>query len=470
MTEQQFDVFLCHNSEDKPAVIQIAQQLQQNNLKPWLDVWELQPGAIWQYSLEQQIERIGAVAVFVGQQGLGPWQSEEIYAFLQEFISRKCPVIPVMLADAPEQPKLPIFLRNRHWVDFRLQAPDPLVQLVWGITGLRPSAPLDTAQVISAQTAATLSVSNPPYPVGWAPPTTPPSQPANPSQQPPSPWRASDSPAANLTFSFEVVTVNAQGKVAEKTSKTAEYRREDLGNGITLDMVKIPGGRFQMGSPASEDGRAGDEGPQHSVTVPEFWLGKYAVTQAQYQAVMGTNPSVFSENGANRPVERVSWQDAAAFCKKLSQQTGRTYRLPSEAEWEYACRAGTTTPFHFGATMTTDLANYNGNYIYDLGPKGVYREQTTEVGSFPANAFGLRDMHGNVWEWCADHWHDNYEGAPTDGAAWLSSDESGSRLLRGGSWNDYPRDCCSAGRYWDARDGRDDLIGLRLVCASSWAL
>ena len=165
MTEQQFDVFLCHNSEDKPAVIQIAQQLRQNNLKPWLDVWELQPGAIWQYSLEQQIEHIGAAAVFVGQQGLGPWQSEEIYAFLQEFIGRKCPVIPVMLADAPQQPKLPIFLRNRHWVDFRLQEPDPLVQLVWGITGVKPSAPLSTAQVVDIQTAAT---------VGWAPPTTPP--------------------------------------------------------------------------------------------------------------------------------------------------------------------------------------------------------------------------------------------------------------------------------------------------------
>ncbi|MGD1928382.1 MAG: toll/interleukin-1 receptor domain-containing protein [Leptolyngbyaceae cyanobacterium] len=134
MAESQFDVFLCHNSEDKPAVIEIAQQLKQNNLKPWLDVWELQPGAIWQFALEQQIESIGAVAVFVGQQGLGPWQSEEIYAFLQEFIKRGCPVIPVMLPGTPQQPKLPVFLRNRHWVDFRMEDPNPLSQLVWGIT------------------------------------------------------------------------------------------------------------------------------------------------------------------------------------------------------------------------------------------------------------------------------------------------------------------------------------------------
>ncbi|MEM1292111.1 MAG: GUN4 domain-containing protein [Cyanobacteria bacterium P01_H01_bin.162] len=154
MTEQQFDVFLCHNSEDKPAVIEIAQQLQQKSLRPWLDVWELQPGAIWQYALEQQIENIGAAAVFVGQQGLGPWQSEEIYAFLQEFIRRKCPVIPVMLHDAPKQPKLPIFLRNRHWVDYRLQTPNPTVQLIWGITGQRPNDALGTAEVIQTQTVA----------------------------------------------------------------------------------------------------------------------------------------------------------------------------------------------------------------------------------------------------------------------------------------------------------------------------
>jgi formylglycine-generating enzyme required for sulfatase activity len=166
----------------------------------------------------------------------------------------------------------------------------------------------------------------------------------------------------------------------------------------------------------------------------------------------------------------VSWQDAAAFCKKLSQQTGRTYRLPSEAEWEYACRAGTTTPFHFGATMTTDLANYSGNSTYGNGPKGVYREQTTDVGSFPPNAFGLHDMHGNVWEWCADHWHGNYDGAPTDGTAWLSSDESARRMLRGGSWDSGPRNCRSAHRNRYARGNWFNPFGFRLVCASSWAL
>jgi hypothetical protein len=167
MAEQQFDVFLCHNSEDKPTVIEIAQQLQQNGLKPWLDVWELRPGSIWQFVLEQQIENIGAAAVFVGRQGLGPWQEQEIYAFLQEFMRRKCPVIPVLLSDAPQQPRLPIFLKNCHWVDFRLAEPDPLVQLVWGITGIKPQAPLATAQVIDTQTIAQTSTRS------TAPPPTP---------------------------------------------------------------------------------------------------------------------------------------------------------------------------------------------------------------------------------------------------------------------------------------------------------
>ncbi|MBE7385854.1 MAG: SUMF1/EgtB/PvdO family nonheme iron enzyme [Leptolyngbya sp. SIO1E4] len=316
--------------------------------------------------------------------------------------------------------------------------------------------------------------------------------------------------ASAPTFEFEATTIarieqagffwQSEPKVITQTRKgRAEYRREDLGNGVTLDLVRIPEGTFTMGSPADEEGRDwyGDfvdalkgvnvEGPQHQVRVPTFLMGKYPVTQAQWRAVVALpqverdlDPEPAQFKGDNRPVERVNWDDAVEFCQRLSRQTGREYRLPSEAEWEYACRARTTTPFHFGPTITTDLGNYRGtdwdyegktySGSYGQGPKGEYRHQTTDVGSFPANAFGLYDMHGNVWEWCLDHWHQTYEGAPTDGSAWLSPDENAWRLLRGGSWNYGSRNCRSANRNRVARVYGLFLIGFRVVCASSWAL
>jgi len=170
----------------------------------------------------------------------------------------------------------------------------------------------------------------------------------------------------------------------------------------------------------------------------------------------------------------VSWFSAVEFCDRLAARTTREYRLPSEAEWEYACRAGTTTPFHFGETITSELANYNAEYTYGAGVKGTYREQTTEVGSFGvANTFGLYDTHGNVWEWCLDDWHDNYEGAPTDGSPWLENNDNlyqkqGRAILRGGAWINNPKVCRSASRYYINRVGRDIiyyLIGFRVGCS-----
>jgi formylglycine-generating enzyme required for sulfatase activity len=234
-----------------------------------------------------------------------------------------------------------------------------------------------------------------------------------------------------------------------------------------------------MGSPKEEENSMDSERPQHEVTIEPFFMGKYQVTQAQWRFVaqlpqvnreLEQDPSHFK--GDNRPVEQVSWYDAVEFCDRLSQYTGRTYRLPSEAEWEYACRAGTTTPFHFGETITTDLVNYNGNYTYGNGVKGVYRKETTEVGSFGvANNFGLYDMHGNVYEWCLDDWHENYTDAPADGSAWFSSDDklsdkTGRTVLRGGSWYFDARFCRSAFRFRLSRDVRYDLYGFRVVCSA----
>ncbi|MDF5709506.1 MAG: bifunctional serine/threonine-protein kinase/formylglycine-generating enzyme family protein [Nostoc sp. S4] len=188
------------------------------------------------------------------------------------------------------------------------------------------------------------------------------------------------------TFNFETVTVDAKGTITNRRNGEAKSFVEDLGNGVTLEMVQIPGGTFKRGSPEGEVGRDKNESPQRQVTVPGFFMGRYEVTQAQYQAIMGTNPAHFK--GEKLPVDKVSWDDAVEFCQKLSQKTGHTYRLPSEAEWEYACRAGTTTPFYFGETITPDLVNYNGYYTYASAPKGQNRRKTTPVGSFLPNAFG----------------------------------------------------------------------------------
>jgi formylglycine-generating enzyme required for sulfatase activity len=240
---------------------------------------------------------------------------------------------------------------------------------------------------------------------------------------------------------------------------------EDLGKGVKLEMIAIPGGTFLMGSPENEVERFSDESPQHEVTVPGFFIGKYQLTQLQYQTIMGTNPSYFK--GDNRPVEGVGWEDAVKFCQKLNHSTLGNYRLPSEAEWEYACRAGTKTPFHFGDNVTTDLVNYNGNYPYPSAPKGKYREQTTDVGIFPPNAFGLYDMHGNVWEWCEDERHENYINAPTDGSSWQSRISLGQKVLRGGCWHDYARYCRSACRLKSPCCSRNYFYGFRVVLSPS---
>jgi formylglycine-generating enzyme required for sulfatase activity len=274
-------------------------------------------------------------------------------------------------------------------------------------------------------------------------------------------WSLIESYLSSSSSSFDSANIDSRKEYFDEP-----YLLDKLGDrALPLRMVKIPAGNFLMGSPETEVGREINEGPQREVTVPSFYMGVFAITQQQYAAIIDSNPSYFAENGANRPVERVAWYDADAFCKLLSVRTGRKYRLPTEAEWEYACRAGTTTPFHFGETLTPELANYNGNYAYGSGPKGEYRQQTTDVGSFPANGFGLYDMHGNVWEWCQDDWHDSYKGAPTDGNAWLNSDERKLRkVLRGGSWYYNPDGCRSATRNKSVRDARFNGSGFRVVC------
>ncbi len=235
-------------------------------------------------------------------------------------------------------------------------------------------------------------------------------------------------------------------------------------------MVVIPAGRFLMGSPPDEPERREWEGPQHEVGIGKsFAMGVYTVTFDDYdrycESTNREKPGDANWGRGNRPVINVSWEDAQAYCAWLSKQSGRNYRLPSEAEWEYACRSGTTTPFYFGGRITTDQANFDGNFTYNCSAKGQYREQTAPVGTFPPNAFGLHDMHGNVWEWCQDPWRDSYQGAPTDGSVWEGGGSS-SRVVRGGSWFGSPRDCRAASRVDSAPGVRLDLIGFRVCCSS----
>ena len=303
-------------------------------------------------------------------------------------------------------------------------------------------------------------------------------------------------PEKLLKFTFETLYVDKRGEITKRESREAYYYEEPLGEGIEpLTMVAIPGGTFLMGSPGEKDDYKSEK-PQHPVSVSAFYLSQTPITRAQWRFVahlpregkdLDPEPAEFKESD-NNPVDRLSWYDAIEFCARLSRHTGKNYRLPSEAEWEYACRAGTTTPFHFGETITAELANYNSSKVYQQEKAKESPKKTTPVRSYPPNAFGLYDMHGNVWEWCLDPWHSDYQGAPpTDGSVWdeTNNDNRYENLLnsinelltdkrigvlRGGSWFVNPYYCRSAYRLVNYRRDNYDSRGFRVVCGAGRTL
>ncbi|MGB5633307.1 MAG: SUMF1/EgtB/PvdO family nonheme iron enzyme [Waterburya sp.] len=403
--KSEIQIFLAHANEDKRAVLELYERLKEAGYKPWLDKKDLIPGQNWRSVIPQAIAKSQLFIACLSQRSIAKrgFVQKEFKLALNKYAEmpqETIYIIPLRLdeCEIPDlrQDEYGLNLRDIQWLDY------------WEADGLE---------------------------------------------------------------NLERAIAYQYGPFAQAQSFT-----QDLGNGINLEMIAIPGGTFMMGTEDEEIERLlkkyntkwlNSEKPQHKVTVPPFFMGKYPVTQAQWKAIssradlkverdLDPNPAYFTdrEDSDRRPVERVSWDDAVEFCLRLSKQTGKEYRLPTEAEWEYACRAGTTTPYHFGETITDKLANYGSNI-----------RETTLVGQFPPNAFGLYDMHGNVREWCLDDWHENYIGAPTDGSAWFSK-ESSMKVLRGGSWADYPRSGRSAYRVRNEHDRTFDRYGFRVACVA----
>ena len=294
-------------------------------------------------------------------------------------------------------------------------------------------------------------------------------------------------------YPYTTVSISATGEVSGYNTEGERYTETalELPSGAEpLYMVAIEGGTFRMGSPENEPERDSDESPQHTVTVPSFFMGQYEVTQAQYEAVMGENPTEGKARvwdgskwvddtqipakflGDNKPVVGVSWDDAQEFVRRLNQQTGKTYRLPTEAEWEYSARAGTTTPFSYGDSITPSVVNYDGNFPYGNAPKGEYRAVTIEVNELYPNPWGLYHIHGNVWEWVQDQYQSSYANKPpnlvSDGSnpgitnSNVLAANNDPRVVRGGSWVSdawYTRSANRVGYY----RGIDGYGGFRLV-------
>jgi formylglycine-generating enzyme required for sulfatase activity len=275
-----------------------------------------------------------------------------------------------------------------------------------------------------------------------------------------------------VSFVFETATLCPDGAIEKRERRVARHYFEDAGGGASISMVEISKGVVRFGSTDDEAERQSSEGPPIDVSVPSFFVSRWPITQAQWRAVARSLPKVSREldddpsefKGDDRPVEMVSWAEAREFCDRLTAHTGRDYRLPSESAWEYVCRAGTTTPFGFGPTLTVEIANVEGAVGYADAPASDGRTQTTPVGSLGfANRFGVYDMHGNVWEWTEDSWHDTLDGAPVDGSAWTDSGDPTVRVIRGGSWASIPADARSATRFSFLETGRRNDIGFRVV-------
>ncbi len=440
-------IFLCHSSGDKPAVRDLYERLRADGFEPWLDEKDLLPGYDWELEITKAVRNSHVVVVTLSKASImtAGFRQKEIRFALD--IAEEQPegtifIIPVRLEDC----EVPLRLRRSHWVNFFNE--DGYERLVSALRKRAEELEKKSRGLQTLEEADTSSTAAPDEHAGAV---------TLESQQ----EAVRPAPLVLKRYKPSTALVDAEGNVVSryKTGKT-RYYSEPAGDGVELEMVFVPGGTFTMGSPEDEPGRGDAEGPRHKVIVRSFFLGKYQVTQAQWKAVarlpkvkrnLDPDPSAFK--GDDLPVERVSWKDAVEFCARLSMRTGREYRLPAEAEWEYACRAGAATPYSFGHALAKEVANFNNLYGRTL-PAG---------GLDVANKFGLYDMHGNVYEWCGDAWHKNYQGAPGNGSVWEDAEPPAGRVCRGGSWQTNARACRSAHRKLARTSLRHAAVGFRVA-------
>ncbi|NEZ54164.1 SUMF1/EgtB/PvdO family nonheme iron enzyme [Adonisia turfae] len=440
------DFFISYNSADRQWAEWIAYVLEEHGYSVIIQAWDFRPGGNFILDMQKATAEAKRTVMVLSDAYLQALytQPEWAAAFQQDPMGSDLKLLPIRVVPCQPQGMLAAVV----YIDFVGKTAEEAEQLL--LTALeerakptkRPAFPDSTTSGNFKSVVA-------------------------------SPLETQKSPGPPLSkYSYNVVTVNDKGMINSQQQKTTEYFRENLGDNVYLDMVKIPSDHFSMGASRSD---------RHRVKVPSFFMSKYPITQEQWKFIsrldssqdiskegeysyikykmytMRSNTSLCKDN--RLPVENICWFEAVEFCTRLSKLTNRQYRLPSEAEWEYACRAGTTSYFHFGNCLTPDLASY---LPYSL--RG-WRLRATIVGRFPANNFGLYDMHGNVWEWCQDTWHQNYQGAPNDGSARDSKNFSSHKVIRGGAWYCIPRLCRSTYRHRFDSMYSDHSIGFRICCS-----
>jgi formylglycine-generating enzyme required for sulfatase activity len=458
----QVQIFISYAREDQRRVEELYQKLLAAGYQPWLDREHILPGQKWEPVINQALKRsdfalVCLSATSINNRGFLQKEIKKALEHADEKLEDDVWLIPARLDDCD----VPEALSRIQWVDlFEDEGFDQLLRALEfqlkkvgrGLPSVQPARTKSQQQTRPASKTPQITV---------AP-------------------RATE----GSIFDFIMVKVDESGKVIDRKTGQARRSIEDLGLGVKLEMVEIPSGEFWMGStdaeaqaafaeikryyPDADEGWFKAETPRHRVAVSPFFMGKYPVTQAQWMEVMGDLPEIPDDlRGDEYPVVMVSGEEAGDFCRELSRRTKRQYRLPTEAEWEYACRAGTATPFAFGWNINPEIVNYNGDYPYGSASIGIYRQKTSPVGSLGvANAFGLYDMHGNVWEWCSDWYGSDYykecreQGVVTDPQG---PRPCSGRVLRGGGWYDYAVVCRSADRYDGAPGLRNGYLGFRLV-------